>query len=99
MVTYEEALQENKPAPLVWTLAQLAKGVTVSAPDNVVVARLDVALTVNPDPVLKVNRDEVAIGLVPLPNKISVAVKVASPVPPFCTGKGKVSSGWKVDEA
>ena len=61
----------------------------------VVVARVDVALTVKPEPVLKVNRPEVAIGLVPLPNKMSLAVMAELPVPPFWTGNIPETSAVK----
>ena len=53
----------------------------------VVVAKVLVALTVNPPVEVKVNRDEVATGLVPLPNRISDEVKLAAPVPPLATDR------------
>ena len=53
----------------------------------VVVAKVDVALTVSPLAVVKVNSEEVAMGLVPLPNRISLAVMFPEPVPPLVTGR------------
>src|ERR1051326_6511425 len=50
----------------------------------VVVAKLEVAVLVNSEP-LNVKLEEVLIGLVPFPNRISVAVKVSAPVPPYVT--------------
>ena len=57
----------------------------------VVVAKVEVALTVSPEVVLKVNKDDVATGLVPLPNKMSLAVKAGAPVPPLATGRMPVT--------
>jgi hypothetical protein len=51
----------------------------------VVVARVEVALTVRPEAVVKVKLEEVAMALVPLPNNISPAVRLAAPVPPLAT--------------
>jgi hypothetical protein len=57
----------------------------------VVVAKVEVAFTVKPEVVLKVNNEEVANGEVLLPNRISPAVTEVLPVPPFPTGKVPVT--------
>lgn len=58
----------------------------------VVVAKVEVALTVKPLPAEKVNNEDVAKGLVPLPNNISPAVTAELPVPPLVTGRTPATS-------
>ena len=71
----------NVPLPAVMVLP--FKVVTVKAV-AVVVARVEVALTVSPE-VPKVKLELVAMGLTPLPNRMSEAVRLAAPVPPLET--------------
>ena len=51
----------------------------------VVVAKLEVAETAKPEAAVKVKLVEVAMGLEPLPNSTSLAVKAETPVPPLAT--------------
>ena len=96
---------------MVWTLLQLSapvskillaeRPVRVEVPETVswvivVVARVEVALTVSPAVVEKVNSEEVAMGLLSLPNKMSPAVKALAPVPPLATESRPVKPGMKV---
>ena len=53
----------------------------------VVVAKVEVALTVNPEAVVKVKLVEVPTAEVPEPNRMSLAVKAGAPVPPLATGR------------
>ena len=57
----------------------------------VVVAKVEVALTVRPPAVVKVKLVLVPTAEVPEPNKMSLAVKAGAPVPPLATGRMPVT--------
>lgn len=93
MPTTPEPVPENNP-PLAMppALRPNPPDVNPSGWDSVrfvivVVANVEVALTVKPAAPLKVKPDEVATAFVPLPNKTSLAVKLFAPVPPLETFK------------
>ena len=60
------------------------------------VAREEVAVTLRPDAVVKVNKELVPTALVPLPNKTSLEVRLLAPVPPRATESCPVKFGMKV---
>jgi hypothetical protein len=86
------AIGLEEPMPMlpveVWTKSWFV--LTAKSPITVVVAKVEVALTVSP-PLAKVKSEEVATPA-PLPNRMSLAVRKEKPVPPAATGKTPVTS-------